>query len=400
VTPELWLLPNLGGEEGGDWRRHLREPRVAAAARLWRLLFPASVGIVGTPNDPLDWPAELDETRHRAAFAWLEPASGCVPWLATREANAEAQAEGLALAGPGAEIVERVHDKAFALRTAESEHLVPPPLRGTAHVFEPAELTAGPEALRRMAAAVAGWPAWTRGRFTLKPRHGSSGRGRVDGCDGRRQDERLRAALPRLAARGGAILEPWLERTRDFSVQIDIGERGVAILGSLELLVGAAGTYVGHRGEVDTHGEIRSGSPHDAVLREAAVRVAEAAWRAGFRGPASVDAFAFRLRADDEPHELLRPVVELNARFTMGTVAIGLLHRARSGCVGDLDLQGRHAFAFLPGATAVDEEQLCEAGGSARVLPLASERATLRPLLLVAADRESVDAGLAGAGTA
>jgi len=53
--------------------------------------------------------------------------------------------------------------------------------------------------------------------------------------------------------------------------------------------------------------------------------VARAAHAQGYHGPCGVDAFAFR--GPDGP--LLRPAVELNARFTLGTIVTGLLRRAR-----------------------------------------------------------------------
>jgi len=53
-----------------------------------------------------------------------------------------------------------------------------------------------------------------------------------------------------------------------------------------------------------------------------------AARERGYAGPAGVDAFVF---ADPEAPgagaPILRPVVELNARFTAGTVTIGLVRR-------------------------------------------------------------------------
>jgi len=402
VTTEIRLLPNLGAEEGSDWRRHLHEPRVAAAACLWRLLFPFSTPFVGVPDAPSDWPERLDVGRDEPAFAWLSGMSGCVPWLSNHDAQRAAADAGLAIAGPDPEVVERVHDKAFALRAADAAGLVPAELRGTAHVLEPADLEDATRALARIRTAVEAWPAFTSGRFTLKPRDGTSGRGRFDSRDGRVDEARLRAALPRLAARRGAILEPWLDRTQDFSVQVHVGARGALILGSLRMRVAASGAYVGHRGEIDARGDASSGSPFDAALREAATGVAQAAMRAGFRGPASVDAFAFRIESAAGPQEILRPVVELNARFTMGTVALGLLRRARAALSArGVDPGGLRAFAFVPAAPAVDWERARSAAGPGAVLlPLAAAGDPMRAALLLADRSESLDAALATAGLA
>ena len=117
------LLPNLGGEEGGDWRQRLREPRVAAAALLWRLLFDESARVADGLAPPLAWdprPGAFGPGLAQAAFGFLDGLQGCVAWLGDRHARADPAAEGLAFPGPPAEIVEAVHDKAFALRAAEA----------------------------------------------------------------------------------------------------------------------------------------------------------------------------------------------------------------------------------------------------------------------------------------
>ena len=59
-------------------------------------------------------------------------------------------------------------------------------------------------------------------------------------------------------------------------------------------------------------------------LREAAVCLAGQAAAHGYRGPCGIDAFSFR--GPQERLEL-RPLVEFNARFTMGSVALGILRR-------------------------------------------------------------------------
>jgi hypothetical protein len=164
------------------------------------------------------------------------------------------------------------------------------------------------------------------GRFTLKPRHGSSGRGRFGGALHEIDATTLQSALARLASRGGAILEPWLDRDEDLSVQLSIDPAGeILVLGSLAQRVSSSGVYRGHRGIVDARGRVRSNSRWDEPLREAAVQVARCAREAGFHGPCGVDAFTFR---GEDGSLRLRPVVELNARFTSGTVVLGLVRRA------------------------------------------------------------------------
>jgi len=90
---------------------------------------------------------------------------------------------------------------------------------------------------------------------------------------------------------------------------------------------------------------VTSGNRYDEALREAAVAVAQAAIAAGYHGPCGVDAFAFEV----EPGRIeLRPVVEFNARFTLGIVAIGWLRRALPRIRRELSLDpgGLRAFQF------------------------------------------------------
>jgi hypothetical protein len=100
----------------------------------------------------------------------------------------------------------------------------------------------------------------------------------------------------------------------------------------------------GHRGEVDRRGRVHCGSPFDDALREAGSELTAAAAEAGYRGPCGVDGFAFR---DAEGHEILRPTVELNARFTLGIVALGCLRRARTWLREALDIEPEQRVGVL-----------------------------------------------------
>ncbi|HEU4431609.1 MAG TPA: DUF455 family protein, partial [Myxococcota bacterium] len=264
---EPFLIANLGAEEGAGAERARHAPQPRALASLWRALW--------------------DEPR---AFAWL-PTSGAAAWLNDAEAERAAKDAALELLGAPAKAVLRVHDKAFAWRAACEADLVPAALREVITVLEPEELRA-PGAARAIEARIARWPAWAQRSFVLKPRLGTSGRGRASGSPG---DARWHGALARLAERGGALLEPWLARSWDASVQLFIARDGaIELLGSLAQRVTPAGAPRGHAGVIDAEGGIASGLPADAALRDAALRIARAASAAGFCGPCGVDSFAYR----------------------------------------------------------------------------------------------------------
>lgn len=103
------------------------------------------------------------------------------------------------------------------------------------------------------------------------------------------------------------VLEPWLQRVRDFSSQWEIDETGPRLVGWTELFNTAHGSYLGTR--IDPSFE------EDPTEAEA---VAQAAYREGYRGPAGVDAFVYL----EKGVEKVRHVVELNARRTLGRVLL------------------------------------------------------------------------------
>lgn len=352
------LRANVGAEEPGG----PANPAARAAGRLWQALFPEASWDAETAAAA--WPPELRAGRG-PAFDWLPERGLCAWWNDAASARAAARA-GLALAGPPPEAVARVHDKAFAARVAEETGWTPRVLRGRIRCFEPEELRDPAAALARLRREIGAWPAELAREFTLKPRLGTSGRGRVSA---RSLDApELAPALAGLAERGGALLEPWLRRTADYAVGLHVAESGeLTVLGVLEQRTSRSGVYRGHRGELDHRGRVVSGGPDDDALLGAAAELARAAHAAGFHGPCGVDAFAF----EHDGQRVLRPVVELNARFTMGTVVLGLLRRARAWIDAALaPSPGERLafdFAFLGAGRARDREPPPVADGAARL---------------------------------
>jgi hypothetical protein len=344
------------------------------------------------------WPASLGAPPTEAVYPWIQPPSSLVPWLRTASLDAQTgQEEALRMSGPEPQIVARVHDKAFAVEAARALELLPESLSDLISVVE-AEAFASPDALlESLSGRLASWPAWTDRRFTLKPRSGSSGRGRVAG-QGTLDTQAIRGALPRLAQRGGAIFEPWLKRDVDLSVCLFIpepasGETLPTLLGSLELLVTPSGVYRGHCGELDSRGRVFSGHREDEKLRAQAASIANRAREAGFFGPCGVDAFVYR----EADRERLRAAVEFNARPTMGLVTLGLLRRARPQLPAELALapgdRGAFLFAMLPAIASEIANRIVEqAGAHARSISLArsDEDAAPVPVLFFSHDLASL----------
>ncbi len=333
ATP-IDLIPNLGAEEGEDLRAYRDQPPVRTAAHLWMLLFPRRARlVVGDEPGPRGrdlWPPDLGAPPTRASFDFLEHDSTHA-WLDTAAAR-DACAE---LAGPGPGVVAALHDKAFAVEASQVLGLAPRRLAPLIDVYPPDRMNDADALVAELRAKLAEWPDWTGGRFTLKPRFGSSGRGRVGGT-GSDELDRVRGALPRLAARGGAIFEPWLDRVADLSVVMHVPEpvegeapSPLTLLGSLAMWNGPGGGYRGHFGEIDHRGRVFSGDRDDEALRADAAAVAGLARERGFTGPCGVDALRYvEPDATGAGVPRLRGAVEFNARTTMGLVAIGLIKRA------------------------------------------------------------------------
>jgi hypothetical protein len=406
---EIELLPNLGAEEGNDWRAYLGQPHARVAARLWSHLFSRDARFrypADSANEPWrsercdeQWPAALGPPAEEPVFAWLEESNLPTAWLNTHTLEAAARsALNQTLSGPPAERVAAVHDKAFAVETARELGLVPRTLEPLIRVISAEALRTPDVLIEELEEALRDWPEWTGRRFTLKPRLGSSGRGRVAGR-GTTDTQAVRGALPRLAERGGAIFEPWLERRTDLSVSLHVPRPESqqplpTLLGSLEMLVTASGVFRGHCGEVDSRGRVFSGHPQDETLRADAAAIAKRAQDAGFSGPCGVDAFSY-LESD---RERVRALVEFNARSTMGLVTIGLVRRALPRVREPLELApgARRAFvlAFIqPGASRREQARLLESSGANALafdLGRPSETSEPRPLLIFAHDRETL----------
>lgn len=318
MSRRVLLAPNFGAEE--DRLLSGVAPALSSAlASTWATLFSEPLEVLGGATAELPW-----RKSKAAAFPFLHDVAGLVPWLSTRDMEERARALGLPVWGPPPAAAAIVGDKGWALEVAQQSGLVPDALAVCLTAFSPEELTA-PDARARIDGRLSSWPAWARTHFVLKPRRGSSGRGRVPGRDGRLDDAGARA-LPRLARRGGALLEPWLDRSEDLSAQLFVDEQGrVSVVGLTRQLASRSGVWAGNAVHLDEGGRVSSGSPFDDELLQAALVIGERARLEGFRGPLGVDAFAYRIQGGPA---VLRPVVEVNARFTMGMITVGLARRA------------------------------------------------------------------------
>lgn len=175
----------------------------------------------------------------------------------------------------------------------------------------------------------------------VKPAFGSAGRGFRRTELWRSRDDAWAEII--LAEHGALVVEPWLDRLADFSVQ------GEAEPGGRLLLKGMTRLFNDDRGRfqaVEASGRFgrlfppdvarffgggRSGDwLADRYRDHVFPRLADRFAAAGFHGPFGIDAFVFR-GSDGAAH--LRPVVEINPRHTMGRVALEARRFAHSAAV-------------------------------------------------------------------
>ncbi|MDP6932754.1 MAG: hypothetical protein QGG40_07545, partial [Myxococcota bacterium] len=154
---------------------------------------------------------------------------------------------------------------------------------------------------------------------------------------------RLETWLPRILARQGAVVvEPWLERVLDLSVQVTIGPDGhVRVDGVTRFETDERGQYLGTflgRPIRDLEEGLRRavvgpgrGTRMTEHLKAVGRFVGRALFELGHRGPAGVDALVFR---DAVGNHRLKPIVEVNARYTMGHLALGLARQSGRGLGG------------------------------------------------------------------
>lgn len=307
------VYPNLGAEEG--FALEALPPRATEAVDAFCWLFGRRAEVIG--REPAPWPEALGPAPDAPLFDWISGEG--FAWLANDEAQTRLEEAGVRPHLPESALVAMANDKALAHRIALRHGLLPEVLRPLIEVFE-----AGAIRRAEVEARVDALPSWVGKDWVLKPRQGSSGRGRV------RRIEDVAGATARLDRRGGALFEPWLAREEDLSALLHLDPEGsIQWLGTTRQILRGAGVYQGSRGLLLPGGEVRAGSPWDEDLREAAEIVARSIAATGYFGPLGIDAFSF---VGPGGEILLRPVVEANARFTMGFVALGLLlHAHRRG---------------------------------------------------------------------
>jgi hypothetical protein len=172
------------------------------------------------------------------------------------------------------------------------------------------------------------------------------------------------------------VVEPWLERELDFSVQLEMAPCDLGLCGYTGLVNDLKGQFLANWAEADydrslpakvatllsaDHGVKRLYSVIFTLL-ETELR------RAGFVGPVSIDALVYRTPQGDCQ---LKPVVEINPRYTMGRLTVELMKHVCPGSSGLFRLvsRGQARAGGFDGLSRYarsleDRHPLCLEGGS------------------------------------
>jgi len=146
------------------------------------------------------------------------------------------------------------------------------------------------------------------------------------------------------------VIEPWLERELDFSVQLEMGRRGLKLCGYTGLINDRKGQFQANwaaatcdrrmpanvtalfSDTADISGCLQRLYDDIFALLEAELRHAD------FVGPVGIDAFVYRTSQDGYR---LKPVVEINPRYTMGRLTLKLMRQTCPGSCGLFRLVSR-----------------------------------------------------------
>lgn len=220
------------------------------------------------------------------------------PWGWTRTAAAEGLRAGASVPSVDFEVVARVNSKLWshALEVEMSWAL-----HGACVAHTAKELT---EAAARACPGA-------EDKWVVKSPYGFAARERVLGRGPRVEGAQAAWAFKRLARGEPLIFQPWLEVVREYGVVVEVARTGAhRLLGVSDLRTNGAGTGVGYvLGRPPTPRRLRE-------LEETAAVVCERLHAEGYSGPAGFDAL--------EHAGGLHPLLEVNARYTMGFVALAV----------------------------------------------------------------------------
>ncbi len=271
----------------------------------------------------IDWLRTQDLSRGRVQSLEL------VPWGWSSSARRFAADCGLIVDAPVAQVVQRVNSRQYRCQLEHELGIAPAGVQIA---------TTGDELLAAIQQAT---PYGHQAGWVLKAQWGMAARERMLGRGLELSASAAGWARKRLARDGCLVVEPWFERIAEAGLQLAIPRQGpVELIGVTPLLTDAGGQYRGSQLAL----------PESCLAQwrpaaEVALQVAGRLQAEGYFGPLGIDALIYR---DADQQVRLRPLMDLNARYTMGRLSLGWhrllppdtcaswLHGSRSGTPSDL----------------------------------------------------------------
>lgn len=219
------------------------------------------------------------------------------PWGWNNQVIQEFTTYGCRVSAPPQKAVRQANSRLFAFQLAQKLGL---DLPGSATAFSSAEVLARLKDLH--------------GPAVVKPIFGNAGIGLtfVENWPLTAQQE---ATISESLAQGGgaAIIEPWVQRTDDFSTYFQLEQDGTIRDFTIQrCLVGRSGSFYGM---IIEPGQKLSAAP---LLQQVAQEVASSLQDIGYFGPVVIDGYSYRM---PDGTLAINPLVEINARQTMGMIA-------------------------------------------------------------------------------
>ncbi len=151
--------------------------------------------------------------------------------------------------------------------------------------------------------------------WVIKSEFAMSGRERITGTDNKLSEPQMNWIQKRIRVGQKLFLEPWVHATSEAGIQFTIPNKGEPILEGLVPLISTK--KGGYQGSLISH------SPKNPQLWKKAIewgfQIAERIQCEGYWGPLGIDAMLYK-KHDQEC--LLRPVMDINGRLTMGRCAL------------------------------------------------------------------------------
>ncbi len=178
-------------------------------------------------------------------------------------------------------------------------------------------------------------------RVVIKEALGLAGRNSIRLWEPELLDAQRRWIENALSNKRQLVVEPWLERVADFSVQLEMGSDHLKLIGYTGLINDRKGQFQANWAAPNfarriparvtaLFGERASAQIHE-LYAEIFSRLENELKRAEFIGPLGIDAFAFR---DADGSARLKPIVEINSRYAMGRLTLELMKHTCPGSFG------------------------------------------------------------------